>query len=295
MSGLVEELQKEALDGNIPVSNLLRKALAVSKKLKIAHIEKWILNELSGYKNGEDIPSYREVQGEVKAFNPYQGWIPVQFPTEAMAEKFSIRKVNSSIGELDDLQTKKKEDSSLEMPYPPSIHNKLMGYEGFRVTLFIPPSTVAGILDAVRNNILNWSLQLEQENIFGEGMSFSSNEKEIASRSTYNITNIGSMHNSQLQQNSDSSVQTLNIKIDLNNVSKLVNKINESIHELDLVEEKQNELLTDIKTIDSQVKSPNPKTKIIIEALKSIKDILTGVASNVLAQGFLTEIAKYLV
>ena len=48
MASLVQELQKEALDPNVKVSDLLRKALVVSKKLGIAEIEAWINKELNG-------------------------------------------------------------------------------------------------------------------------------------------------------------------------------------------------------------------------------------------------------
>lgn len=297
MPGLVEELQREALDRNIPVSDLLRKALAVSKKLKISHIEEWINNELNGYRSGAKIPYYREVQGQVKSLNPYHGWVPVCFETSEMAKMFSIRKISSSIGELDDLQANRNGGSML-MPFHPEILNKLMEYsDGCEVNLFIPPSSIAGVLDKVRNNILNWALQLEQENILGEGMSFSPKEKEIASKSIYNITNnIGTMHNSQLQQNSKGAVQTMTIEmdIDIEGISNLISEIKESVENLALEEEKQDELLADIETINSQIKLPSPKKIIIIESLKSVRDILTGFASNVLAQGFITEIAKHI-
>ena len=57
MSSLVFELQRDALNRNASVSDLLRKALVVSKKLKISEFEKWVTNELNGY--SEDIPDYR--------------------------------------------------------------------------------------------------------------------------------------------------------------------------------------------------------------------------------------------
>ncbi len=43
------------------------------------------------------------------------------------------------------------------------------------------------ILASVRKIILNWSLKLEEDGILGEGMTFSSQEREIAANSNYNI------------------------------------------------------------------------------------------------------------
>jgi len=82
MSSLVLELQRDALDASVPILALLRKSLVVAKKLNIQEFQHWVQNELNGYANGSEIPKYRFVRGELKAFNPYQGWIPMVLPLE---------------------------------------------------------------------------------------------------------------------------------------------------------------------------------------------------------------------
>ena len=42
MSSLVEELQRDALDSKIYVSDLLRKSLVVATKLNLADFSKWV-------------------------------------------------------------------------------------------------------------------------------------------------------------------------------------------------------------------------------------------------------------
>lgn len=70
-------------------------------------------------------------------------------------------------------------------------------------TLLVGNSVLHGILDHVRNAVLDWALDLESRGIIGDGMSFSSKEKTTASQVTYQITNhIGSMQNSQIHQDS---------------------------------------------------------------------------------------------
>lgn len=200
MSSLVLELQAEALDRNTPVSDLLRKALAVSKKLGVTQIEKWLSHELNGYPRDSEIPPYREVHGLIKVWNPYHGWQPVHFGDPEMGEKLAARKIMQPIGELDSLNP--KQGGSLQIPFPEPIKNRLIrGMDiALEPTLQVAPSEVVGILDAVRNNILEWALELEQEGILGEGLTFSREEKQAAGQITYQITNnIGSMSNSQLQ------------------------------------------------------------------------------------------------
>lgn len=46
MPTLVEELQQDALSDEIPVNNLLRKALVVATKLKLKEFQIWVEHEL---------------------------------------------------------------------------------------------------------------------------------------------------------------------------------------------------------------------------------------------------------
>ncbi|WP_048190131.1 hypothetical protein [Methanobacterium sp. SMA-27] len=70
MSSIILELQKEAIDSDIDISNLLRKAYLVAKKLKIKDFEEWVKLELNGYGTIDNKPEYRKVNGSLKFFNP---------------------------------------------------------------------------------------------------------------------------------------------------------------------------------------------------------------------------------
>ena len=76
MSGIVLELQREALSKDANIESLLRKAYVIAKKLKLKEFEDWIQLEQNGY-GSREVPEYRYVQGQIKARNPYYGWIPV--------------------------------------------------------------------------------------------------------------------------------------------------------------------------------------------------------------------------
>ncbi|MBU3923665.1 MAG: hypothetical protein KJ592_02005, partial [Nanoarchaeota archaeon] len=57
-------------------------------------------------------------------------------------------------------------------------------------TLIISCSQFAGILDTVRNIVLDWSLKLEADGILGKDLTFSEQEKQKVSSTTYNIQNL---------------------------------------------------------------------------------------------------------
>lgn len=295
MAGLVLELQHDALSKEVHVSDLLRKALVVSKKLGVTQIEEWLNKELNGYDLDDDIPPYREIRGEIKVYNPYHGWQPLNFGDPKMAEALSKKQIMQSVGALDSL-VGGKSNGVLQVPFPQKTINALMKSMQIPLqpTLHVDPTEVIGILESVRNNVLDWALELEQKGILGEGMSFSKQEKQTAGQITYQITtNIGSMQNSQLQQNSPGANQSLSILNDLAGLVTLSTQIQNSLNELKITEQDVPELLAEISTIKSQAASPRPKTAIISESLKTIRSILEGAAGNVLASGFLVELAKY--
>ncbi len=202
---LVLELQRAAMERDQHVSDVLRKANVVAAKLKLTDFQGWCKSELHGYV-GSDIPAYRVVKGALKAFNPYNGWIPVVMEDSASQDALSNRAIAQPIGELEDIAANKK-DGRLQVPLPHDILLSVFGEsESFQLgmvpTLLVGKSQVVGILDSVRNQILDWSLTLEQSGILGEGLTFSKEEVKKAV-ATYNIGHfhgvLGSVNSSNVQ------------------------------------------------------------------------------------------------
>jgi len=73
-------LQQEASNGSTPLPDVLRKARMVAVKLKLAEMNAWVEYELNGYPKGDVVPGYRIIHGDIRAHNPYNGYLmPVQF------------------------------------------------------------------------------------------------------------------------------------------------------------------------------------------------------------------------
>jgi len=101
VSSLVLEVQRDAMDQKVRVSDLLRKALVVARKLRIAEFETWINHELRGYPEGHDYPAYRRMHGQLKAYNLHYGWQPVMFRNPDAARDLSSRLVSSTVAQLE--------------------------------------------------------------------------------------------------------------------------------------------------------------------------------------------------
>lgn len=296
MSGLVIELQRSALDSNRRVSDLLRMALVVSKKLGVIDIEEWIRLELDGYHVGADeVPDYRVSRGSPKVWNPYHGWQPLNCESAKTAKLLSERGCIQSIAELERLLA--SDSNSLHMEYPPDITNRLMRSMdvALQPALLVPHTEILRIVDTVRNRLLNWSLELEAQNITGEDMSFSDTEKEAAKAVNYHITNnIGSMNNSQLQQDSPNANQVLNVQQHYKSIHNFIDDLRGQSSKLPLNTDDKRELEAEISTIENQLSSPKPKQVIVTESLKSVRAILEGIAGSVIASGLLSQLGMFL-
>jgi|ERR1700733_10002709 hypothetical protein len=184
MASLVEELQRDALDANVAVADLLRKALVVATKLNLPEFRQWAENELEGYDNS-NVPTYRQFYGRVVYQHPHFGTItPVVFNDIETENLLSRHVERHSVAYLQDMIRTADGSSILVASLPPAAMKWLVARaDGAGIPqVHVPASNAVAILDAVRNTILKWSLKLEWEGIIGDGLSFSANEKETATR-----------------------------------------------------------------------------------------------------------------
>lgn len=64
MSSIVLELQANAMDENVSIQTLLRKAYAIAIKLSVEDSKQWIEAEMNGYGSRKEVPMYRRIGGE---------------------------------------------------------------------------------------------------------------------------------------------------------------------------------------------------------------------------------------
>jgi hypothetical protein len=292
MSSLVRELQHDALQVSIPVSSLLRKALVVARKLSIEDFRTWCDQELNGYEDGGKYPDYRYLTTELKAQNPALGLIPVIQPPE-MAKTFSRKAIGTPIAELEDLTANRDSKGIMTLSIPKDLEAILVRMlDGMYPVMVINRSELMGILDAVRNLILEWALKLEEQGILGEEMVFSDNEKRIAPSVTYNI---GQMIHSQIQHETSASTQNMVVhNFDTTQLNAFVRDLRDSLDSLKLTGDDKAQLATDIQTIEVQAKSRKPKSAIIRECLTSVRNILEGAAGSIVAVRLLEQLPRIL-
>lgn len=176
--GIVNELQKDALDESVSIETLMRKAYLVARKLNLKDFEEWISYEQNGYK--DKVPEYRNIIGEIKAWNPYRGWESMIMFAD-VADLLSRMPIYNSISELQDVYNSQANIVSLSLngALTELLNSHIDGIPT-NYQFFISKSELYRIIDTVINKILEWTLILEENGITGEGMGFTNLEKENA-------------------------------------------------------------------------------------------------------------------
>ena len=297
MTPTVLQLQQESLDRSVSVTDLLRKSLVITIKLKLGEFESWINSELSGYAPLDEVPLYRKVKGSVKFWNPYHGWCPVIFNDPKQGEALSTRNITQAIAELENLAND-KDDKFFHVPFSQESERRLCNHlnVGFEtnISLITPQTEIVRIVEQVRNIILNWSLQLEQDGALGEGMSFTPQETQSAKETPQAVNNFyGPVHNPQIQQSNATAVQVNSQShIDSDALSSFLKLLVHQIKDLQLSTDQESELNAEVETISSQLASPKPKSPILRACVRSIRSILEKAGGSVAASIISDQLSK---
>ena len=211
MAGIVIQLQEDALSKDTDILSLMRKAYLIARKLKLKEFEEWISCEQNGYDADKEVPDYRKIAGEIKAWNPYHGWIPVIFEETTPFHEHEVRDTLASLVNVYD-------NSDGEMclfNFPSEINAYLSqcGPMSTKFSLHVSLNLIFNIMEQVRNKILEWAITLEENDIIGEGLLFSSEEKHRAQNTlaVVNYTNnfFSDATGVQIQQDTKSSHQEM--------------------------------------------------------------------------------------
>lgn len=290
-NSIVYEIQTELLSNKAPLSTILRKARLAARKLDLAEFEKWISSESDGYKNTSwnDMPEHRKIGATPRFFNPYRGWCPIIIEDEKLYEVCHTIPVYQSIAELEGLLTA---DDSLTYSYPPGIAKILRdGMDiQFDIRAFVSKNQIEAPINAVKNIVLDWAVDLEKAGIMGEGLGFSANDKKEAQTVTQNIyaQNIGNLGN--LSGNSSVENNLSNNSFKIEQVSRAVDQIEECLPALpSSIREAVKKELENVRASQRDNDS-----NLARKAFKAITSVCEKATSNLAAQGIVALIKSIL-
>jgi hypothetical protein len=215
---IVIQLQELASDSSHDVSDLLHKALLVAYKLDLLDFRDWVANELNGYKNIDSLPEYRIIRGDLRAQNPFHGFIPFIIPNTEIMNIICTIHVTDSLSSVAHLMS----DSTSGVIcffFSPEQEASLMqmqdDFAQLRPLRVVGRNQLAAIIQSVRTRVLDWALSLERAGILGDGLTFTKKERNIAMTShKIQIENfqgvLGDVHGGQVAQSNSLTVTSGN-------------------------------------------------------------------------------------
>lgn len=286
MGSLVLDLQQEILKPDCDVLHALRKAHLIAVKLKLTEFDAWIQSELNGYEANQDlIPEYRQIRGQLKAWNPYHGWIPVIMQDSKLEEILCHRKMEESIGEIVELY--EKSQGNIIMTFSAEVAAKLDSWSNApfntNYSLHVSKHMLKSIVDKVINCLMEWTLKLEENGIVGENMTFneieSTSAKEIPQQVNHYYGPVihGNISSSQIMSGDNNTV-TYNAAA----VADLVKEIRKSLKSEKISGDDMESALELLEEISDKL-DKNKKPGIIKSALIGLKDFVLAAGANVTA------------
>lgn len=291
---LIHQIQADAVDSSKSVVQVVRTAKIAASKLGLTEAIDWIDNELNGYPTSDPkkLPAYRVTHGECQGWNPYHGWLPVIIQDSKIHELFCITGIRQPLASVEDL-IRDPDSASPVMPYGHLQQEALRKFTGqnTKFQLKLSRATATHILDGVRSQVLDWSLELEAAGVLGENMSFKHDERQAAQTLTQTIyvQNAGVIGNVS-DQASVSITQTANI--DVGQAKQLIDQIIPLVQQLP--EALQTQLVPVIQQSSECLSQRSPDQGRLRELLTSARNICEGAAGSILATGIAASLTSLL-
>jgi len=172
---LLREIQDAATNESADLSTVLRKCRILASRLKHYGLKQWTQFELDGYPSTENLPKYRiqrchSFGNFVGAFNRQARHVPIPITSipEELRDTLTLLHFQQGVAALREM-VENADQGTLQNRWPADA-SKLFGSSIIQTMYLmeawndVPTNVVVGILDTVRNRILNFALEIEEEN-----------------------------------------------------------------------------------------------------------------------------------
>lgn len=173
---LLHQIQMEAVDGSQDLSSLLRKCRILAQRLGNGDLKSWVMKELDGYNEEDELPDYR-VLSQALILADYFGSfgsqlrnvsVPITAIHEDIRDFIASVQATQGVRQIQE-QVAQATEGAIRIAIPPEAYGAISNsYVREDMVLasavkIVNTSFLQGILDAVRNRILNFTLELESE------------------------------------------------------------------------------------------------------------------------------------
>jgi len=299
---LLRDIQNDVIDTNADISVILRKCKVLAVRLGNEPFEKWVDQELNGYKNKNLLPDYRivEVYSKGHFSGPFGSGIKnADIPLSCIPKKYreNLRKCYfiEPIGYYINL-LKNSKGNNFEEQWSPdlvayigeSIYQNMNCMSAWKL---IPNSSIFSLVEAVRDRILNFVLEIGKE-APDAGEDSPKTQKISPERITqvFNTTIHGNVGNISTASQNVNQTATINVlQNDLNSLKTYLSSVGIPINEIQKLEEAIQE--DSAEEVNKNKKLGNKVFAWIKSISLQIKDkaipILQGVSANLITWAIL--------
>jgi len=172
MADFVEQLEKDALNSGLPIADLLRRALVVARKHKLKEFAEWIELEQNGYPESKEVPPYRILSGTPGAHHRLRGWeeILTHNLDPNTADDISTFNMPYPVGEIESDLRGAGPNTYMFVYYSRDVEQMLINALNIpaRPSVRFTTSQFQGVLDAVRNKVLEWCHEARDPAVDGQ-------------------------------------------------------------------------------------------------------------------------------
>jgi len=295
IEGIIEDLVNN--DKNI--STIFLKLQVLVYKLKNERLRIWLDSELHGYRDQTKLPEYRiipgVVYGSIEQDRGFQGsyfvsdfMLPIyHIKDEDLLELLRKYKCNDPISKVEEIANNIESEICVTIPdFCIPYLQKGLESNCFlnQVSQHIQKFDLKNIVEQVKSSLLQFLLEINDElNLEIEFTAMENKEKiEKAISHTIYAGVVATGENATINANDSNIVGGQNNSLVINTeVKREIEKLITQITEIaETFSEEKEEVLNELARITIQLKKSTPKTDIITSSLKTIDDVLTGVAGN---------------
>ena len=198
---IIVEIQNGIVNDSATLTNTLRKSKILAARLNFPEFREWVDAELGGYADVQQLPAYRKFSATNRG--TYMGpfglslrgqTVPTYGLTGVIKDFAENLLIHHAVGELENMLASGVE--SFQIPWPHEyvalsqeatrFNDETFLYSAYKA---IPAALLVGVLENVRNKLLDFVLALEEQEVDGSIPLDQSNQAEA--RNIFHVTVYG--------------------------------------------------------------------------------------------------------
>jgi hypothetical protein len=291
---LLREIETAATESKIDISTVLRKAKILAARLQNPEFEDWVDHELNGYHDRSSLPTYRvlraEVQGHLRDRSGLH-WNGAPVMTSCLPKELRDCGEKSyccqPIATIASMAARANDGNELQAPWPQELAIRFgaKGYNGCECLgawQIVSPNALVGIVETVRNRILEFVLKIEAQN--PDAGEAPPNSQPVPSEKVQMIfNNVFNASVGNFAQNSEHLSQSISIGIQPQDLTRLVTDLTNHLNELNLDARQKQRAEAQIAALRAELDGEEPDPAIVRQAGRTLRNITEGAVGSLLA------------